>query len=247
MEEAVRTGQVAQAFNWTLLLLPALFSLVPVALFAGGYRISRKYMPSFAGKSLYWLGGHGVTLVLAATLTALRGSYVPDMIVTQLPLLLTVLYLLLGLVVRSPFLFSLGLATPGLWLFFVESWEAFSGSAALLYTLPREPFWCLLAAIVIFNLRHLPKPRQFWEDCEAFLVTISASYFMGGLWLLALGQPSLLGKLGPSQFIWAAALMLVAAFLLWCGRYLRDPLFAVCSGIGLIAGGYAFITHYPWQ
>ena len=247
MEQAVQAEQVVQAFNWTLLVLPALLTLVPIALFAGGRRVSRRYVSSFAGKTLYWLGGHGVTLVIVAVLTALRGAYIPDMVVTQLPMLLTVLYLLLGLTARSPFFFSLGLATPGLWIFFAKSWQSFSGSQANLYILPQEPFWYLLAAGVIFALQYLSRPKEFWEDSEASLVTISGSYLMGGLWLLALGQPSLLSEIGLAQFIWAILLMLMAAFLLWGARYLRDPLFAVCSGIGLAAGLYSFIVYYPWH
>lgn len=238
--------QAAASFNWTILVLPILLSLVPLALFAGGYRASRLCASSFAGKSLYWLGGHGVTLVIVALLTALRGVFVPDMVVTQLPMLLTVLYLLLGFFLRSPFLFSLGLATPGLWLFLVKCWEAFSSTKAELYILPQEPFWYLLAAVVIFCLQHISKPREFWEASESLLVTISGSYLMGCFWLLALGQPSLITGIGIAQYMWACLLMLLAGFLLWCARNLRDPLFAVCSGIGLAAGLYTFIAHYPW-
>jgi len=238
--------QAAQTFNWALLVLPALLTLVPIALFAGGYRVSRRYVSSFAGKTLYWLGGHGITLVIVAALTALRGQYIPDMVVTQLPMLLTILYLLLGLIMRSPFFFSLGLATPGLWMFFAKSWEAFSGSKEILYVLPQEPFWYLLAAGVIFSLQYLSRPKEFWEDSEASLVTISGSYLMGALWLLALGQPSLIAGIGLSQDIWAVLLLLVSGFLLWCARYLRDPLFAACSGIGIAAGVYSFIVYHPW-
>ena len=238
--------QTAQTFNWTFLVIPALLTLVPVSLFVGGYRVSRRYVSSFAGKTLYWLGGHGVTLVIVAALTAMQGVFVPDMVVTQLPLLLSVAYLLLGLVLRSSYFFSLGLATPGLWMFCVKSWEAFSGIKGTIYLLPQDPFWYLLAAAIIFGLQYLSKPRLFWEEAEASLVTISGSYLMGGIWLLALGQKSLLDGIGLPQYIWAAVLFATAAFLLWCARYLRDPLFAACSVIGLAAGVYTFIIYFPW-
>jgi hypothetical protein len=78
-------------------------------------------------------------------------------------------------------------------------------------------------------------------------VVISGSYLMGGLWLLAFGQPSLLSALGLAQHTWAVLLLLVSAFLLWCARYLRDPLFAVCSVCGLSAGVYAVVVFYSWQ
>lgn len=237
--------QAAQNLNWAALAIPLLLCLVPGLLFYTGRKFSRRYPDSFAGKSLYWLGGHGITLVLVTALTLFRGP-VPDMVVTQLPLIVTVFYLVAGFVIRSPFLFSLGLATPGLWMFLVKSWQAFSGTAESLYRLPQEPFWYLLAAAVIFALRYLQKPREFWEEAEASLVIVSGSYLMGAFWLLALGQPSLLTSVGIAQWVWAVALAAVAAFLLWCARFLRDPLFAACSVIGLSAGVYTFISYYPW-
>lgn len=237
--------QTAQTFNWATLLVPLLLALIPVLLFHSGRRFARNHPDSFAGKSLYWLGGHGVTLVLVTAITLLRGP-VPDMVVTQLPLIVTALYLVSGFTLRSPFIFSLGLATPGLWMFVIQAWKAFSESEAVLYKLPQEPFWYLLAAAVIFGLRYLQKPREFWTEAEASLVIVSCGYLMGGLWLLALGQPSLLGSIGLAQYLWAVALLILSAFLLWCARYLRDPLFAACSVIGLSAGIYTFISHYPW-
>lgn len=243
--------------------IPALLLFVPGFLFYTGYQFSRKHVRSFAGKSLYWLGGHGITLVLVTTLTLLRPALIPDMVVTQLPLIITVVYLLLGLGLRSligarapgsrnllaffaSYIFSLGLATPGLWMLLMKSWQAFSGTEELLYRLPQDPFWCLLAAVAIFSLQYLSRPRGFWEEAEASLVIISGSYLMGGLWLLALGQPGLLSIVGLAQHLWAAALVAVSAFLFWCAGNLRDPLFAVCGVVGLSAGVYTFISYYPW-
>ena len=188
--------QTAQSFNWAALAIPVLLALIPGFLFYMGYRFSRKYVASFAGKSLYWLGGHGVTLVIVTALVLLRGALLPDMVVTQLPLLITVAYLVVGLVIRSPFIFSLGLATPGLWLFVQKIWEAFSGTPVALFQLPHDPFWYLLGAAVVFGLKYLQKPREFWEGAEASLVVVSGSYLMGTFWLLALGQASLLGSIG---------------------------------------------------
>ncbi|MDL2316239.1 hypothetical protein LJC59_04075 [Desulfovibrio sp. OttesenSCG-928-A18] len=238
--------QAELGFNWAVLAIPALLAFIPLFLFIAGYRASRSQLQSFAGKSLYWMGGHGVTLVIVAALTELRGAFIPDMVVTQLPLLITASYLLLGLFRRLPYLFTLGLATPGLWILCLKSWEAFYGAPYTLYRLPQDPFWYLLAAVIIFGMRYLSKPRSFWEECESSLVTISAGYFMGGLWMLALANESLLGALGLVQYVWAAILFVVSAFLLWCSNYLKDPLFAGCSVIGLAAGVYTFISYYPW-
>lgn len=238
--------QTGQVFHWVVLAIPALFAFIPGFLFFAGFRVSRGQTSPLAGKSLYWLGAHGLTLVLVSLLTVLRGVVVPNMIVVQLPLLFTLLYLILGLSFRSPFIFSLGLATPGLWMFLVKCWEAFSESSHSLYHLPQDPFWYFLAAILIFASRYLSRPRDFWREFEVSLVTISNSYLMGALWLLALGQPSLLSGIGLSRHVWAIALLAVSAFLLWCAKFLRDPLFAGCSVIGLAAGVYSLIAVYPW-
>lgn len=239
--------QAAQTFNQASLAIPALLALIPLFLVIAGYRLTRKNLLSFAGRALYWLAGHGVTLVLVVGLTLMRGIYIPDQVIVHLPLVFTVLYLCLGIILRSPYFFSLGLATPGLWLFVVKGVEAFSATKLDIYLLPQDPFWYLLAALVIFGLQYLSKPKDFWEEAETWLATISGSYLMGAFWLLALGQGSLLSTIGVPQYIWAGALVLVGAFLLWCAKYLRDPLFAGCSVIGLAAGVYAFISYYPWQ
>mgnify|MGYP003623307215 CR=1 FL=1 len=238
--------QAAQTFSTAMLAIPALLTLIPILLLIGGYQLSRKQMLSFAGKSMYWLAGHGVTLVLVSVLVVLRGLGFPDWVIYHLPLLITALYLFMGVVFRSAFIFSLGLATPGLWLFIVKGWEAFTGEKVALFHLPQEPFWYLLAAVVIFGLQYLSKPRDFWEDAEASLLVISCSYLMGGLWLLSLGQQSLLSGIGIAQYIWAILLVAVSAFFLWCGKYLKDPLFVACSVIGVAAGVYTFISFYPW-
>ncbi|MDR0826789.1 MAG: hypothetical protein LBN33_02775, partial [Desulfovibrio sp.] len=104
--------QATQTFNRILLLIPLLLSLIPVLLFYAGYRASRTESCTFAGKSLYWLGGHGVTIVLVALLTVLRGAGLPGTMIIQLPFIITALYLCFGLALNRPFLFSLGLATP---------------------------------------------------------------------------------------------------------------------------------------
>jgi len=239
--------QAAQTFTKAVLAIPALLALIPILLFIGGYQLSRKQSYSFAGKSMYWLGGHGITLVIVSMLVVLRDSVVPAGILFHLPLLITVIYLFTGVVFRSAFLFSLGLATPGLWLFFIKGWEAFTGSKVELFHLPHEPFWYLLAAVIIFGLQYLSKPREFWEEAEASLVVISGSYLMGGLWLLALGEKSLLSGIGIAQYLWAVLLVAVSAFFLWCGKYLKDPLFVACSIIGIAAGVYTFISYYPWS
>jgi len=240
--------QTAQTFTWTVLAVPILLTVVPLAFFVSGYQLSRKDTVPIAGKAFYWLGWHGVTLVVVALLTALSGTYVPGMVVTQLPLLVSVFYLIAGRAIRSPFVVALGLATPGLWVFLTRAWGAFSGSEGSFYLLPQDPFWFLLAAAIIFGLQYYAgKPRDFWEDCGPWFVVISGSYLMGGLWLLALGQPSLLSALGLAQHTWAMLLLVVSVFLLWCARYLRDPLFAVCSVCGLSAGVYSFVVFYPWQ
>ena len=240
--------QAIQAFNWAVLVLPAMLTVVPLVFFVGGYQLSRKDTVAIAGKAFYWMGWHGVTLVVVALLTVLRGEYVPDTLVTQLPLLVSAIYLLAGRVARSSFFVALGLATPGLWLLLIKVLEVFFGIGEGIYLLPQDPFWLLLFAAVIFGLLHYPgQPKDFWEDCGPWFAVISGGYLMGGLCLLALGQSSLLSILDLAQHVWAALLVVLSAFLLWCARYLRDPLFAVCSICGFAAGVYTFVLYYPWQ
>lgn len=238
--------QAAQSFDFAVFAVPVLLALIPGFLFYAGYRFSRKDASSFAGRSLNWLGGHGVTLVVATAVTLMGGTVVPNWAVTQLPLIITVAYLVFGFGLRSPYLFSLGLATPGLWLFCMKSWQALSGTTEMLYKLPEDPFWFLLAAAVIFGLQYFSRPKEFWEEAEASLVVISGSYFIGSLWLLALGQGGMLSSMGLAQHLWAVGLFAVSAFVLWCANNLRDPLFAACGIIGLSAGVYTFISYYPW-
>ena len=239
--------QALQTFNQANLAIPALLALIPVLLFIGGYRLTRNNVLSFAGRALYWLAGHAVTLVIVVTLTLLAGTAIPAQAILHLPLAFTILYLFLGILFRSPYFFSLGLATPGLWMFVVKGVEAFTAMKLDMYMLPQDPFWYLLAALVIFGMQYLSKPKDFWEEAETSLATISSSYLMGAFWLLALGQGSLLSGIGVPQYLWAGGLVVLGAFLLWCAKYLRDPLFAACSTIGLAAGIYAFISYYPWQ
>lgn len=239
--------QAAQTFNQATFAISALLALIPLILFIAGYRLTRNNLLSFAGKALYWLAGHGVTLVIVVTLTLLRGATIPNQAILHLPLAFTLLYLLIGVIFRSPYFFSLGLAMPGLWMFVLKGAEAFTATKLDMFLLPQDPFWYALAALVIFGMQYLSKPRDFWEEAETYLATISGSYLMGAFWLLALGQASLLSSIGVPQYLWAAALVCLGAFLLWCAKYLRDPLFAGCSAIGLAAGVYAFISYYPWQ
>jgi hypothetical protein len=131
-------------------------------------------------------------------------------------------------------------------MFFMKSWEAFSGDTETLYILPQDPFWYLLAAAVIFALQYLSRPKEFWEEAESSLVVISGSYLMGAIWLLALGQGGLLSSIGVARYLWSLALLAVSGFLLWCANHLRDPLCATCSAIGICAGVYTFISYYPW-
>jgi hypothetical protein len=238
--------QAAQSFNWASLALPALLAFIPIFLLIGGFRLSRNNPVAVAGKSMYWLAGHSVTLVIATALFMMRGQLVPVEVITHLPLAFTVLYLFLGLVARSPFLFSIGLATPGLWVLVVKSWESFGGAKSTLFLLPQDPFWFLLAGLIIYGLQYITKPREFWDEAQSSLLTISSGYVLGGLWLLALGQTTLLAGIGLKQYIWAAVLALFGLFLLWCGKYLRDPLFIACSLVGTAAGVYAFISTFPW-
>lgn len=239
--------QTAQTFFQTNLVIPALLAIIPILLLVGGYRLSHKRQLPVAGRSLYWLAGHAVTLVIVVALTLLSGRYVPEQIILHLPLFFTLVYLGLGFVYRSVFLFTLGLSTVGLWYLVVAIAGAMAFPKIDMYLLPQEPFWYLLAAAVTFGLRYMPKPRKFWEDAESALVTISSCYLMGGLWLLALGKQSLLAGVGLPQYLWATVLLIVALFLLWCAKYMRDPLLAACSATGVADGVYTFISAYPWQ
>lgn len=240
-------AQATQTFNWAILAVPVLLALIPGLLFFAGYRLSCKGGSfAFAGKPLYWLAGQGVTLTLAALLFVLRGTFIPDMVVVQLPLIFTVCYLLLACALRSSFLLSIAIATPGLWLAGALSWQTFSGAKEVMFTLPYEPVWYLLAAVILFVLKYRPKLQEFWDGAEEVLVTMSGSYLMGGLWLLALGQKTLLVSLGVKPITWAFLLLAVSAALLWCARLMRDAILTACSVVGLLASLYILISRYPW-
>ncbi|MDR2801181.1 MAG: hypothetical protein LBB52_07980 [Desulfovibrio sp.] len=241
MEEAT------QSFNKVLLLIPALLALIPALLFYAGHRISRTDPSPLAGKSLYWLGGHGITLALVALLTVMSGSVIPDTLIARLPLVITVLYLCFGLALKLPAVFSLGLATPLLWFLLIRAGEAFFVTKYDLYNLPEEPFWYMLAALIVYGMRCLKKPAGFWENAEYSLVLISGCCLMTAIWLMAVGQPSLLSALNLPRHVWALALTLLSAGLLWCARHMSDALFGLCSLIGFASGAYTFISSYPWK
>ena len=238
--------QATQTFSPAILAIPALLVLVPVFFFFAGCRLSAKERFAFAGKPLYWLGGQGITLALATLLYVLRGVCVPDMVVTQLPLIFTLVYLFLACILRSSFILSMAIATPGLWLFCTRVWMSFSGAKETIFKLPQDPFWYLLAAAVLFGLKYRPRFQSIWDGLEEVAATMSGGYLMGGLWLLALGQQTLLAGIGLAPHIWAVALLAVSAILIWCARLMNDAILAGCSLVGLLAGLYAFIAKYPW-
>lgn len=238
--------QVEQSLSWSVYILPVLLTAIPLLLFYAGHIVSRKEDSPFVSITLHWYGVHGITVVVAATLTLLGGVLVPAGLVPHLPLMAAVSYVLLGFLARSPFLFSVGLATPGLWMFLMKAWESVSGEWQTLYMLPQEPFWYLLGAVLIFNMKRLSTPKRFWENAETALVAVSSGYLVGGFWLLALGQKSLLGSIGLGQWVWAVVLLVISGFLLWCARFLRDPLLAGSGVVGLAGGVYSFLAYYPW-
>lgn len=244
--EQTTAQTTVQAFNAMLLIIPVLLAAVPGFLFYSGYRLSAKEKYAFTSNSLFWLGGHGVTLVLATLFTLTRGSLLPDMVVLQLPLVLTVCYLAAAVATRSSLVLSIALATPGIWLFCIKCWQAFSGSTEMLYSLPQDPFWYLLAAAVLFGLKYKAQMQRIWDTAEAVLIPVSGGYLIGGLWLLALGQQSLLAVLGVPPYGWAIILLAAASLLLWCANLMRDAVFAGCGLLGLMAGVYTFVTRYPW-
>jgi hypothetical protein len=230
-----------------LFLSPSLPALVAVLLFLAGRALKRRGAHASFVRLLYYLGGFGVTAALVALITVLRRAGVPPATVAALPLLFTLLYLGLGLLLRRPGLFTLGLILPMVWMLLMKAGEALSGLSYTLYTLPGEPFWYLLAAPVIFGLRRLKKPAGFWEDAECSLVVVSACCLMCSFWLMAIGRPSLLAVLGLPVHVWASALVLVSALFLWCSRYLEDILFSACSLAGLAAGVYTVVASWPWK
>ncbi|MDR0826771.1 MAG: hypothetical protein LBN33_02685, partial [Desulfovibrio sp.] len=139
------------------------------------------------------------------------------------------------------------LATPPIWFLLTKVCEVFSGAKHIASNLPEEPFWYLLAALVIFGMRYLKKPEAFWEKSEYFLIVISGCCLMIACWLMAIGQPSLLAVIALPRHAWALALLFVSAILLWCAKHMTDTLFGICSLIGVASGIYTFISSYPWK
>ncbi|MDR2124512.1 MAG: hypothetical protein LBP38_05985 [Desulfovibrio sp.] len=230
-----------------LFLPPSLFALAAVPLFSAGCALSRRGAHALPVRLLYYLGGLCLTAALVALLTVLRRAGVPPATVAALPLLFTVFYLGLGLLLRKPALFTLGLILPPAWMLLMKTGEALSGLRYTLYNLPEEPFWYLLAAPVIFGLRKLKKPAGFWEDAECSLTVVSACCLMCSFWLAATGRPSLLTALGLPVHAWALALAAASALFLWCSRYLEDIVFGACSIAGLAAGIYTLVVSWPWK
>jgi hypothetical protein len=230
-----------------LFLLPSLFAFAAVLLFPAGRALRRRGAHALPVRLLYYLGGLCLTAALVALITVLRRAGVPAATVAALPLLFTLLYLALGLLLRKPALFTLGLILPLLWMLLMKTGEALSGLHYTLYSLPEDPFWYLLAAPIIFGLRKLGKPTEFWEDAECSLTVVSACCLMCSFWLMASGRPSLLAVLGLPVHVWALALTAVSALFLWCSRYLEDILFGLCSLAGLAAGIYNLVVSWPWK
>ncbi|MDR2603757.1 MAG: hypothetical protein LBC55_00175 [Desulfovibrio sp.] len=230
-----------------LFLPPSLFALAAILLFPGGRALRRRGAPDLSVRLLYYLGGLCLTAALVALITVLRRAGVPAATVAALPLLFTLLYLGLGLLLRKPALFTLGLILPPAWMLLMKTGEALSGLRYTLYNLPEEPFWYLLAAPIIFSLRRLKKPAGFWDDAECSLTVVSACCLMCSFWLMATGRPSLLAVLGLPGYIWAPALAAASALFLWCAGYLEDILFGACSLAGLAAGVYMMVVSWPWK
>jgi hypothetical protein len=230
-----------------LFLPPSLLALAAIPLFFAGREFNRRGARPFFVSLFFSLGGLALTAALAALLTALRGAGLPAATVAALPLIFTLLYLGLGLLLRKPALFTLGLVLPLLWMLLMKTGEALSGLHYTLYNLPEDPFWYLLAAPVVFGLRRLKKPAGFWEDAECSLAVASAGCLMCSFWLMALGKTSLLSVLGLPAVVWALALTAVSALFLWCSEYLEDILFRACGLAGAAAGVYTLVSSWPWK
>jgi hypothetical protein len=230
-----------------LFLPPSLFALAAILLFPAGRALRRRGAYALPVRLLYYLGGLCLTAALAALITVLRRAGVPAATVAALPLLFTLLYLGLGLLLRKPALFTLGLILPLIWMLLMKTGEALSGLRYTLYNLPEEPFWYLLAAPIIFGLRKLRKPAGFWEDAECSLTVVSACCLMCSFWLMSTGRPSLLAVLDLPVHVWALALTAASALFLWCSKHLEDILFGACSLAGLAAGVYILVVSWPWK
>jgi hypothetical protein len=228
-----------------LFLPPAVLALAALLLFPAGRVLRRRGAHALSVRLLYYLGGLCLTAALVALLTVLRRAGVPAATVAALPLLFTLLYLGLGLLLRKPGLFTLGLILPPVWMLLMKAGEALSGLRYTLYNLPEEPFWYLLAAPILFSLRNLKRPAGFWEDAECSLTVVSACCLMCSFWLMATGRASLLAVLGLPVHVWALALTAASALFLWCSRYLEDILFGAVSLVGLAAGIYTLVVSWP--
>lgn len=231
--DSLVTG-VTRMFTLCLLLLP--FALLGLALW------THKKHPGFPGNVALFFAGHSFTFAFATLVYLHRAELGWGILFSLLPLFITLFYLSLGTAFRLPALWILGITTPGVWFLFQRAWAVVAG--APFYRLPQDPVWYLLGAAALFWLPRIPRFAGLWGEVEDAHLTASGCYAMGALWLPAIGRPGILGWLGLSPYIWALALLVLAAFLFWAARVMRDKALQAGCAAGAVAGIYALIAHF---
>ena len=219
------------------ILLPFFLTLVTLAIFIAGLRQSRL------------LARRSVLLFLALnsfTLTACLGAdyhligHLPGWLLSVTPLCFTILYLIIGGGAKKPLVWGAGLATPGLWFFAQRLDELYFHVSRFTLPLPQDPAWFLLIGAALFVLMHVARIQKFWDAMEQPELIASFCYAMAGLWLLSLGEASVLGMFTLPVYAWAAILLALAGIGLWVARLLGDLALAICCGLGVIGVLYSF-------
>ncbi len=161
------------------------------------------------------------------------------------PLLLSVLLVLFGARLRSPVLWTAGLATPGLGFFCQKLWVLLPFSAGISFVFPADPVWFFGLAALILVMPFTRQWRALWEDLEPVHTAASCMYVLAALWLLSSKHVSVLEAFGVAAHLWAGVLVAASLLVLWIARALRDPVLLGAGAAGVVAGCVEFLMQYP--
>ncbi len=228
------------------LVVPAFLAVFALVCLVAGGVMRRRRPESFVDKAYFFLAVQA--LVYAASMLLFvygaHESAVADL-AALFPLLLSALLVFFGARLRSPVLWTAGLATPGLGFFGQKIWVMLPFSAGITFALPQDPLWFFGLAALIFAMPFTSQWRRLWEDMEPVHTAISCMYILAGFWMLSSQHPSLLDVFGLGAHIWAVLLAVAAAVVIWIARALRDPILFGVGVLGVLAGLVEFLIHYP--
>ena len=227
------------------LIVPACLAVFTVLCLVAGAVVRNRRPESLVDNICFFLAAQALLYAVSMLVFIYGREEALDDLAAWLPLVLSALLVLVGARLRSPVLWVAGLATPGLGFFCEKLWVLLPFSAGATFVFPQDPLWYFGLAAFIFAMPFTAKFRALWEDMEPVHTAASCTYVLAGLWLLAAGQPSVLNALGVAQHWWAGVLVIASLLTVWIAKSLRDPVLFGAGAAGVVAGGVAFLMHYP--